>query len=51
MRSRQRKKNYQEILEGQIDEHKAHIEELIQSHKNVVSSNSKLSFENEKLKQ
>lgn len=29
VRSRQRKKNYQEILEGQIDEHKIEIEELI----------------------
>ena len=51
MRSRQRKKNYQEILESQIDDQKIELEIVVQSKKDLEQSNRQLKQENEYLRQ
>lgn len=51
VRSRQRKKNYQEILEGQIDDQKQEIEDLEMSQQAFSAQNRMLRKENEQLRQ
>lgn len=51
VRSRQRKKNYQEILEGQIDDQKLLIDELKRDKSQLQESNAALTSENSVLKQ
>ena len=51
VRSRQRKKNYQEVLEKQIEEQKAMIEFLHRERNQLQESNAALSSENSCLKQ
>jgi seryl-tRNA synthetase len=50
VRSRQRKKNYQEVLEKQIDEQNALIERLQKDRSQLQESNAALTSENACLK-
>ena len=51
VRSRQRKKCYQEVLEAQIDEQKQQIEELVRANEELKMRNSTLTDANCQLKE